>query len=513
MSSGMQRQSGVGSIVRIPVIKQLDGLPLQTPGSLVWDSSSQSLFISTDTKWVTTSPPSSSISSSTPQIASRATATSVQANSIQAFKFLQMPTIPSITTMPLQEPGGIVLTQDTKQVYYSTPTNWVLLSGGGSSTILTSVGGGISIISSFTSPTYFLKSFIAGAGITITPNFANTTLTFSSTGVVTTITAGPGISITGTATNPIVNNTGVITTTAGPGISITGTASNPIINNTGVISVTPGTGISNTGTATNPILNNTGVISVTAGTGITNTGTAANPILNSTGVVTTITAGPGISITGTATNPIVNNIATLSSEPTGISTYSIVSTGSVNPTPLRNKTITAGMNITIVDSGTDLTLTSTASSSITGFSAMKSGTQLFSYVGPQPTSGVITGWTTAGGNNFDSIGGGAFVPATGVFTVPTTGVYGITVNVTMIPNTNQNSYWLVLRVNGVTTSYRTEDQPSSNIALNTTLRLATNGFFTIGDTLDVFISDTIAVPGSSFTVNGSPDTWFSILKY
>lgn len=85
--------------------------------------------------------------------------------------------------------------------------------------------------------------------------------------VVTSVSAGPGISITGTPTDPIVNNTGVLTATAGPGISITGTAQNPIVNNTGVLSVTAGTGINLTGTAANPIVNNGGVLSLNGSVG------------------------------------------------------------------------------------------------------------------------------------------------------------------------------------------------------------------------------------------------------
>lgn len=441
------------------IAKQIDQIPLRTPGSLVWDQSSQSLFISTNTRWVKVGSSPDEISGSVQVSASRAISDSVKATNIQAFKFLQMPSTPSISSFPLQEPGGIILARDVSRVYVSTATAWIPLATG-STTTLTSVGGGESLISSFVSPNYNIKSLIAGTGITITPDFANTTLTIASTGgIVDSITAGPGISVTGTATNPIVNNTGVISVTAGPGITITGTASNPIVN--------------------------------------------------ASGVVFSITAGPGISITGTATNPVVNNIVTLSSEPTGVSTYSIVSTGSVNPTPLRTKTITAGSNITIVDTGTDLTISSITSPTA-GFSAMKSGTQVFNYVGPQPVGGTIVGWTTAGAFNGDTIGG--FNPVTGVFTAPTTSLYSITASVILTPNTNQNSYYLILRVNGVTDAYRTEDQPASTITLRTTLRLNTNAFLTLGDTVEVFVSNTVAVSGSSFTVSGSPDTWFSILR-
>lgn len=47
---------------------------------------------------------------------------------------------------------------------------------------------------------------------------------------VLSVTAGPGITITGTATNPIVNNTGVLSVTAGSRTTVTGTAANPIVN-------------------------------------------------------------------------------------------------------------------------------------------------------------------------------------------------------------------------------------------------------------------------------------------
>jgi hypothetical protein len=72
---------------------------------------------------------------------------------------------------------------------------------------------------------------------------------------VQTITAGTGVSLTGTIVDPIINNTGVLSVSAGTGISTSGTASAPKINNTGVLSVSAGTNISITGTATAPIVN------------------------------------------------------------------------------------------------------------------------------------------------------------------------------------------------------------------------------------------------------------------
>lgn len=54
-------------------------------------------------------------------------------------------------------------------------------------------------------------------------------------GGVTSITAGTGIAVTGTASVPIVSNTGVLSVTAGTGISVTGTATAPVINATATI--------------------------------------------------------------------------------------------------------------------------------------------------------------------------------------------------------------------------------------------------------------------------------------
>lgn len=175
-------------------------------------------------------------------------------------------------------------------------------------------------------------------------------------GTVTSVTAGTGITMTGTATDPIVNNAGVLSVTAGTNVTLGGTAANPIINATGggggsVNSVTAGTGLTDTGTATDPVLNiaDTGsgagsttlssltrnaqgqitsaangtgaqinaalgytaanaaavVNSITAGTGIAVGGTATVPVVSNTGVIS-VTAGTNVTIGGTAANPIIN---------------------------------------------------------------------------------------------------------------------------------------------------------------------------------------------------------------
>jgi hypothetical protein len=55
----------------------------------------------------------------------------------------------------------------------------------------------------------------------------------SGSGGVTVVSPGPGISISGTTDEPIVNNTGVLALTAGTNVTITGTAQDPIINAAG----------------------------------------------------------------------------------------------------------------------------------------------------------------------------------------------------------------------------------------------------------------------------------------
>jgi hypothetical protein len=68
-----------------------------------------------------------------------------------------------------------------------------------------------------------------------------------------------------------------------PGLTLTGTDTLPIINNTGVISVqlASGSGLQNIGTSISPVLRNTGVLALTAGPGITITGTQANYTISS----------------------------------------------------------------------------------------------------------------------------------------------------------------------------------------------------------------------------------------
>jgi hypothetical protein len=134
----------------------------------------------------------------------------------------------------------------------------------------------------------------------------------ASSGGVQTITAGTNITITGTATDPIINSTatttGVSSLTAGSGIAVSSSTGAITVSNTGVIGITAGTGITLTGTATAPTINatTTGVQSVSAGTNTLITGTPTNPIINL--VPSPLPAGIGIDIANA--NHTVN-VATL----------------------------------------------------------------------------------------------------------------------------------------------------------------------------------------------------------
>jgi len=182
-----------------------------------------------------------------------------------------------------------------------------------------------------------VTSVSAGTGISITGS-PTVNPTVNNTGVLT-VTAGTNVTVTGTSQNPIINATGTLTgLTAGTAISITGEAPSPTVNNTGVTSLIAGTGIGVSGATGAITVSNTGVLALTAGTNITIGGTASNPVINSTaggGTLTGITAGTGISVTGGAPSPTVTNTGvTAITAGTGIG----ISGGTGNVTITANRT-------------------------------------------------------------------------------------------------------------------------------------------------------------------------------
>ena len=163
-------------------------------------------------------------------------------------------------------------------------------------------------------------------------------LSATTTGVLQ-VVAGTGIALdpAGTATIPIIDNTGILSITAGAGINVTGGVGAPPLNatitNTGILQVQSGLGINVTnGAGPIPIINNNGVRTIQQGGGITvnnadpnNPTVSANiqsigvssgltvtnptgptPTLLNTGVLD-ITAGNGISVTGSKTNYTISS--------------------------------------------------------------------------------------------------------------------------------------------------------------------------------------------------------------
>ena len=176
--------------------------------------------------------------------------------------------------------GALITTIKASDAYVAaqgiTPNPWP--TGGG--------GGGV-------------DSVIAGTAISITGSSTNPVV--NNIGVTAAV-AGTGIGVSGATGNVTISNTGVLALTAGTNVTITGTASNPIINSSNpggtLTGITAGTGIAVSGSAPSPTVSNTGVLSVAAGTNVTITGSASNPTINATGVLTGVTAGTGIAVTG-----------------------------------------------------------------------------------------------------------------------------------------------------------------------------------------------------------------------
>jgi hypothetical protein len=264
-----------------------------------------------------------------------------------------------------------------------------------------------------------VTSAVAGAGISVSS--ATGAVTFTNTGV-TSIIAGSNISISGSTGAVTINATGggggVSTVTAGTAISVTGTSTNPIVNNTGVTSAIAGTGISVSSATGGVTFNNTGVTSIVAGTNVTISGSTGAVTINATtSGVATVTAGTAISVTGTGTNPIINNTGVTSAiAGTGIGVSS--ATGGVTFTNTGVTSIIAGTNVTISGSTGAVTINATAGGG--GVSTVSAGTAIsITGTGSNPIVNNI-------GVTSNVAGAGISVSsATGAVTVTNTGVTSI----------------------------------------------------------------------------------------
>jgi hypothetical protein len=108
-----------------------------------------------------------------------------------------------------------------------------------------------------------------GPGITIFKDTATSTMTINANGVQR-VVGGPGIAVSGTAEEPLIENTGILQVSAGPGIVVSGINSNKVVANTGLLDAIGGDGIYVDGSANpqEPVIRNTGVHNLTNGTGM-----------------------------------------------------------------------------------------------------------------------------------------------------------------------------------------------------------------------------------------------------
>jgi len=256
-------------VLTIPAIR-VSGTPLQTVGSLAYDTTSKTVYYASPSSWL----PLGGINSIT-----------AGNNTIVIGGTATDPTIRAHYTAGtgISIVGNMIINTDPGAFY--------------------TAGTGITIIGT-TISNVGVTSLIAGSGIGVSSVTGDITITNLSPGI--TYTAGTGISIVG---NVITNTNPGAVYTAGTGITIIGTT----ISNAGVTSLIAGSGIgvsSATGDIT--ITNLSPGITYTAGSGISIVGTT----ISNTGVIAISAADSTISIGGTASNPSIAGNYTAS---TGIS--------------------------------------------------------------------------------------------------------------------------------------------------------------------------------------------------
>lgn len=167
------------------------------------------------------------------------------------------------------------------------------------------------VLSPLDSASYIALNVSVLGGADPSVNTTDWLILASATTGVTGLTAGTGISITGTPTIPQINNLGVLTATAGTGITNTNTATDPIFENTGVLSLNVGTGLSSTG-GQNPTITNTGVLSIVGSPSVLVTGPSNAPTITNLGVLQVTAGNSGITIGGPPNAPQIFNSGVVS---------------------------------------------------------------------------------------------------------------------------------------------------------------------------------------------------------
>jgi hypothetical protein len=284
-----------------------------------------------------------------------------------------------------------------------------------------------------------VEQVIAGAGVTVTPAAGTGIITITATGSggVASVSAGPGISLAGTTTNPIVTNNGVRTLTPiiGGGITLGGSTNNPTIEVSGTRNVVGGTGIIVTGTNTQTVAND-GVLTAVAGTGISVSAPKGNVTFTNTGV-TQITAGSGVTISpigGTGNVTINNGGVTQNIGGTGISVSPVGGTGAVTINNTGIITAGAGPGLTNTGTATNPVFEVSGTRNVvggTGITVSGTTTQTVTNSGVLTVAGG-TGITSSGGQNptITNTGVTRVIAGAGVSISPVGGTGNVTINAT-----------------------------------------------------------------------------------
>ena len=278
---------------------------------------------------------------------------------------------------------GTVLA-DTIKITGGLSSNYLMADGSTSAlTTITTSGVGTSLVKTGTSPGFELNSLLASTGlssslagdtITLTNTLPSTDISLASTGTGTSLlnsttnptfstkslAVGAGLSIASTTDTITLTNTGTASTlaNAGAGTSLVVSGTAPSLT---VKSLSNGTGITLNDVSSNiEIVNSSpasGISLTTVGTGTSIlTSTSANPTFSTR----TLTAGTNITFTTTTDDIKIDasggggGTYTFTNGGTGTTLVSTASTS----TDFKPVSITAGTNVTISNSGTDILISS-----------------------------------------------------------------------------------------------------------------------------------------------------------
>lgn len=181
---------------------------------------------------------------------------------------------------------------NTLNVINSSANNSLVVadsSGGDTTSFVVDASGNVGV--KVNPATALTSDFTVNGGVSVSGDISCNNINASN--VVNSISVGSsGLSISGPAQSPTINNTGVTSAVAGTGIGVSSGTGAVTISNTGVTSAVAGTGIgisSGTGAVT---ISNTGVTQLTAGSGITLSGGTGNVTISApaTGTVTSVTS-------------------------------------------------------------------------------------------------------------------------------------------------------------------------------------------------------------------------------